>query len=172
MAVEPTYAELLAACQHSAVHLELRDFYMLDDPFWLTWQKTRHFDMDDRASWYDPYYDLMTAAVRRGVRVRRARLVSEPVHDYIKFEHALSAIHVAGGEEVRYLPRPLAKGLRLPANDFWLYDGEVMKSSYFSGVGDVVGRELIRDPEWVRFNAEAFEEIWERAIPQHEYEPR
>lgn len=37
MASETTFAELFAATRESAVHLEMRDGYMLDDPSFLAW---------------------------------------------------------------------------------------------------------------------------------------
>lgn len=164
--------ELFRTCQRSIVHLELRDAYMLNDPFWQHWKVHRGFDVEDRSTWYDPYFDRMKAAVDRGVPVKRARVVSEPVSDYIRCEHAISAIHAAAGEQVRYLGRRYATDLALPANDFWLFDDEILRLTFFSGDGDVVGRETVLDPELVRFHSVAFEAVWSRATPQQDYDPR
>ncbi|WP_438948653.1 DUF6879 family protein [Streptomyces atratus] len=54
----------------------------------------------------------------RGVRVLRARVVSEPVTEYIRFEHAITDANLRAGEEVRWLPRRRASTLALPGNDF------------------------------------------------------
>ncbi len=81
----------------------MRDIYTPDDPDWLDWQAGRRFDPAERwASWSD----LIRATVARGVSVRRIRLVSEPVTDYIRFEYDVTAAHnLAAGEQVRWLPR-------------------------------------------------------------------
>jgi hypothetical protein len=48
-------------------------------------------------------------------------VVSEPVTDYIRFEHATTGSNLVVGEDVRWLPRHLATGLLLPANDYWVF---------------------------------------------------
>jgi len=40
----------------------------------------------------------------RGVQIRRVRIVSEPVTDYIMFEHATTGSNVAAREDVCWLP--------------------------------------------------------------------
>jgi hypothetical protein len=106
----------------------------------------------------------------RGVRVRRARIVSEPVHEYIKFEHeATGSLNVAAGEEVSWLPRRRASDLCLPGNDFWLFDDHTIQFHHFDGDGRVVEDELCTDPEVIAMCARSFEAVWERAIPHSDY---
>jgi hypothetical protein len=64
-----------------------------------------------------PFHQSVADAVARGVTVRRARVVSEPVGDYIRYEHACTAQNIAAGEDVRWLPRRLASDLLIPGND-------------------------------------------------------
>jgi hypothetical protein len=96
--------ELLAECQHSAAHLEMRDHYMLDDPAYLDWLAGRPVDPAER--WPD-WLTSVRATVDRGVAVRRARIVSEPVADYIRFEYDVTdGLNIAAGEEVRWRSAP------------------------------------------------------------------
>ncbi|MFF7634744.1 hypothetical protein ACFZB9_16530 [Kitasatospora sp. NPDC008050] len=37
----PSIEELMVACRQSAVHLEMRDGYMWDDPRFIAWQEGR-----------------------------------------------------------------------------------------------------------------------------------
>ena len=83
----PSFAELLEQCQRSAVHLELRDSYAPTDRF-EAWQRGERINWEDRQSWWHPYDQLITDAVARGVVIRRARVVSEPVSEYIRWEHS------------------------------------------------------------------------------------
>lgn len=169
MASETTFAELFAATRESAVHLEMRDGYMLDDPSFLAWlEDGRVVDDPESQEWRA----LVRQTVDRGVSVRRARIVSEPLSDYIRFEHALTAGHnIAAGEEVRWLPRRLATNLALPGNDFWLFDGKTLLVNHFSGDSDWIGTEIDSDPSAVKLCAEAFEAVWSRAVPHEDYEP-
>ncbi|MFG3228236.1 DUF6879 family protein [Kitasatospora sp. NPDC048194] len=165
----PTLKELLAQCQESALHLEMRDGYMRDDPMFIAWQAGHRDDPEDRASWWRPWLELIRETVDRGVVVRRARIVSEPASEYIRFEYDITFTNVAAGEEVRWLPRRLATDLALPGNDFWLLDGKTLLVIHFSGDGDVTDREVIDDPGVISLCATAFEAVWERATPHDQY---
>jgi hypothetical protein len=169
VASETTFAELFAATRESAVHLEMRDGYMLDDPSFLAWLEDGRI-VDDPES--QQWRALVRETVDRGVSVRRARIVSEPLSDYIRFEHAVTAGHnIAAGEEVRWLPRRLATNLALPGNDFWLFDGRTLLVNHFSGNSDWTGMELDPDPSAVKLCTEAFEAVWSRAVSHEDYEP-
>jgi hypothetical protein len=147
----------------------MRDGYMQDDPKLIAWRAGERFDPDDRASWWRPWLDLIAETVSRGVVVRRARIVSEPVSEYIRFEYELTFTNVAAGEQVRWLPRRRATDLALPGNDFWLLDDETVLVNHFSGDGDWTGNELIADVAVANLCATAFETVWERAVPHDQY---
>ncbi|MFE5739734.1 DUF6879 family protein [Streptomyces celluloflavus] len=165
----PSFAELLGRCERSAVHLELRDSYAPTDRF-EAWKRGERIDWEDRASWWHSYDQLITDTVARGVAIRRARVVSEPVSDYIRWEHYVTRANVTAGEEVRWLPRRQATSVALPGNDFWLFDGTLLRVHHFSGDGVVVEDEITADPEAVKLCSAAFEAVWERATPHHQYE--
>ena len=170
MAEAPTFAELFKASHESAVHLEMRDGYMLDDPSFAAWLNDGRFELDDAES--REWRAIIRDAVSRGVDVRRARIVSEPLSDYVRFEHAITAVHnIAAGEQVRWLPRRQANGLALPANDFWLFDGGTLIVNHFAGNSDWTGIELDPDPAAIRLCAEAFEAVWSRAVRHEDYRP-
>lgn len=113
----PEFGELLARAERSAVHLETRDVYY-SNPRFEAWQKGERTDWDDRGTWWRPFHQQISDAVARGVDVRRARVVSEPVTEYIRWEHYVTQANVAAGEQVRWLPRRQATDLLLPVNDF------------------------------------------------------
>ena len=169
MATEPVAYGLLRSAGNSAAHMEMRDSYTPDDPDWLDWQAGRRFDPEERwASWSD----LIRATVARGVSVRRIRLVSEPVTDYIRFEYDVTAAHnIAAGEDVRWLPRPAAAGLLVPCSDFWVLDGQVVLWNHFAGDGSWVGEERCDDPAIAKLCASSFDAAWDRAIPHEAYQP-
>ncbi|NSL43619.1 DUF6879 family protein [Streptomyces sp. 8P21H-1] len=154
----PGFAELLGRCKRSAVHLELRDSYAPTDRF-EAWRRGERIDWEDRASWWHSYDQLITDTVARGVAIRRARVVSEPVSDCIRWEHHVTRANVTAGEEVRWLPRRRATDIALPGNDFWLFDGTLLRVHHFSGDGVVVEDEIVADPEAVKPCSAAFEAV-------------
>lgn len=168
----PTFRDLLSKCKHSAVHLEMRDAYAVDyeaGPF-ADWRAGYRHDPADRASWWRPWLDLVAETVGRGVTVRRARIVSEPVSEYIRYEHSGTFTNVAAGERVRWLPRRQASTLSLPGNDFWLFDDQWVYWNHFAGDGSSQGPEVTDSPAVVKLCADAFESVWDRSTPHDQYE--
>nr|BFE33085.1 hypothetical protein GCM10010200_053360 [Actinomadura rugatobispora] len=159
--------DLFAGVRHSAVHLEMRDTYDTEHPGfqdWLAGGSGRY----DRSAWLD----IVTSAVGRGAKIRRARVVSEPVTDYIRWEHMLTDENQAAGEEVRWLPRRRAFDLMLPGADFWMFDGRVVAFNFCAGDGtDTEDEVFTNDPDVVTRCIAAFEQVWERATPHKDYQP-
>ncbi|WHX19842.1 hypothetical protein QFW82_23725 [Streptomyces malaysiensis subsp. malaysiensis] len=167
----PSFEKLLAETTRSAVHLEMRDSYY-NDPLFEAWKRGERIDWNDRSEWWIPFYGHVADAVARGVRVRRARVVSEPVSDYIRWEHYVTKPNIDAGEEVRWLPRRGTTDLLLPGNDFWIFDDWLMRVHHFAGNGDLVAHELADDASVVKQCASAFEQVWKRAVPHETYEIR
>ncbi|WP_245657901.1 DUF6879 family protein [Herbidospora mongoliensis] len=165
--------EALASARRSAVHLEMRDSYMLDDPAFLAWQRGERSDPNDRASWWRPWLDVVAEATQRGVVMRRARIISEPIHPYIRYEYDGTFTNIAAGEQVRWLPRRRTTDLLLPGVDFWAFDDELVIFNHFTGAGQWAdpGMELCNDFHVAKGCAAAFEAIWDRAIPHDQYQP-
>jgi hypothetical protein len=162
----PSFAELIAATASSAVHLETRDAYTPSDPEFLEWKAGKPRPVPASQAWFD----LVREHTARGVQFRRARVVSEPVSDFIRFEHeATAGLNVAAGEDVRWLPRHRAPGLLVPVCDFWVFDGRLVRFHHFSGDGDIVADVMADDPAAARACSAAFEAVWELAIPHAGY---
>lgn len=170
----PSWAELLGSARESAVHLEMRDAYAAasEADELARWRATGEADTDPDSPYWRPWSELIRSAVGRGVRVRRARIVSEPVSDYIRYEHATSVVNLAIGEEVRWLPRRQASDIALPGNDFWLIDGRLIRWNHFTGDGASAPGEISEDPSAAQLCADAFAAVWARAIPHDEYKIR
>ncbi|MGW6457063.1 DUF6879 family protein [Streptomyces sp. NPDC055078] len=170
---EPGFNELLTAAQHSAVHLEMRDSYGVGDEAedFERWKRTGARDLDPTSEYWTPWVELIRQTVARGVVVRRARVVSEPVTDYIRYEHAGTVVNLLAGEQVRWLPRRQASDIALPGNDCWVFDGETALFNHFTGDGNwsEPGWEVRTEPSVARLTASAFEAVWDRGIPHNEY---
>ncbi|MEU8509200.1 DUF6879 family protein [Streptomyces brevispora] len=165
------FSDLIRSVRESAVHLEMRDGYGVDNEIegFAAWQEGHRLDPDDRGSWWRPWLDLVQEVTAKGVVIRRARIVSEPVSDYIAFEHSGTFTNVAAGEQIRWLPRRSASDLALPGNDFWLFDGRLVQFNVFDGVGRWVHTDQTEDAAVAKMCASAFEAVWERGIPHEKY---
>ena len=122
----------------------MRDAYVPGDPSFIAWQGGPPYDRTQReADWHA----LIGGARARGVVVRRARIISEPVTPYIRFEYDVTdSMNIAAGEQVRWLPRRRASDLALPGNDFWVFDDRLVRFGHFAGDGTGLGHEMTRRP--------------------------
>lgn len=165
--VPQSFIELLMTCETSAVHLEMRDSYTPRDPDYLRWIAGHPFDPAER---WPEWIETVRKVVDRGVEVRRARIISEPVTDYIRYEHALtSRLNIASGEHVRWLPREHASDLALPGNDFWVFDERLVLFNHFAGDGSSRKKEVREEAGVIRLCRTAFDAVWQRAIPHEQY---
>jgi hypothetical protein len=164
--------ELFATFERDAFHLELRDAYHVageDDPFhrWLN-------GWPDDGVWQQPWLSRIRRATRSGRTVRRVRVVTEPLTDYIRWEHAVTAANQEAGEDIRWLPRHLVpSGIAWPlrANDWWLFDDRLLAVGHLRQDGSVLGSELIDDPRTVSTCARLRDQLWVIAVPHAQYAP-
>ncbi|MDG4531910.1 DUF6879 family protein [Streptomyces sp. AV19] len=166
-----SFDELLNSATHSAVHLEMRDIYGVagEAEEFEQWKRTGEVDLDPESEGWSRWTALVRQAVARGVVMRRARIVSEPVSQYIKYEHATTAVNVTVGEQVRWLPRRRTSDIALPGNDFWLFDDRLVRFNHFTGDGDGAGFEYVEDKAVIKLCADAFAAVWERGVPHEEF---
>jgi hypothetical protein len=167
---------LFAGARHSAVHLEMRDAYAVEDETddIARFNATGRLDLAAEAEAPERLWwlDLMRQTKKRGVRLRRARIISEPVSDYIRYEYAGAPLNIMAGEEVRWLPRTKATRIALPGADFWLFDHQIILFNHFTGNGGWLGNELVTsEPDLAALCAKAFEDVWALATPHDEYQP-
>jgi hypothetical protein len=152
--------DMLRECKASAVHIEMRDDYTPDDPWFRAWREgdREEFERQLARSWLDEIRQV----IARGVVVRRLRMVSEPVTDYIRFECDTTRSNVETGEHVRWLSRRRAADLLLPGNDCWVFDSRRVLFNYFDGPGEWAGAEACDVAEVAARHTAAFDIAWER----------
>ncbi|MFR9722915.1 DUF6879 family protein [Streptomyces sp. MS19] len=168
----PPIADLMDSARETAVHLEMRDVYAVapENEQLARWRATGLRDTDPDSPYWRGWTGIVRRAAARGVTVRRARVVSLPASEYIRFEHAGTPVNLAAGEDVRWLPRHAASDLALPGNDFWLFDGHLVRFGHFDGDGHITGHELVQTPTVTQLCANAFHAVWERATPHTDFD--
>ena len=165
--------KLFATFKREALHLEMRDVYAVKDEAerFARFLEKGYRDHDAEAEQRRPWMTLIQDATAAGKVFRRARIISEPVTDYIRYEWEGTGPNVEAGEKIKWLPRRLASAIALPGNDFWIFDNSTVAFTVFTGEGDVFERQLTTDPAVVQLCHSAFEAVWSIAIPHAEYTP-
>src|SRR5260370_27118555 len=165
--------DLIATFKRDAIHLEMRDIHATDiekDRF-RKWLDGETLNQADEAEWGPPWHTMMRRNMDASKTMRRLRIVSEPVTDYIRFEWLDTEQLVKAGEDVRWLPRRHASTLLLPGNDFWMFDDETVAFTYFSGDGVILVYELTTAPAVVRHFKTPFNTACSIAIPHTDNHP-
>jgi hypothetical protein len=157
---------LITDFSREALHLEMRDNYGGDKPWFDRW---RAGDRDGVKADMQPWCDQVRAGVASGKVYRRLCVVSEPLSEYQRWSHAMNDLKVEAGEDLRWVPRRNVSAVAMPGNDFWLFDCEVVTFGLFDGEDMRTDILLSRESNVVQFCLEAFDELWSLAIPHHEY---
>lgn len=160
--------------EHSAWKLEVRDRYNVAeeaetiDRFLRTGDLGRDEEHARTSSWHRN----VTAGVEEGKIWQRVRVVSEPLSDYITWEHAVTRFNIEAGEDIRRLPRQHTAVAELPDIDFWLFDQTWVCVLHFDD--DDVPHELERidHPDEVTHYLRWCESAWQHAIPHREFTPK
>ena len=167
------WAEFIGKARSTAVHLEMRDAYGVagEAEEFAAWQATGPIDLDPDSESWRGWATIVRDATARGVQVRRARIVSEPVTAYTRWLHQSTIVNLAVGERVRWLPGSRASDISLPGNDFWVLDDRLVQFHHFSGDGDWAQEpfEHRKEPFVVKKCTGAFEQVWARATPHEDY---
>ncbi|MEV1245064.1 DUF6879 family protein [Nonomuraea sp. NPDC049750] len=163
--------ELFDTLERDAFHLELRDEYGVpreNAPF-ARWKRGER----DDCAWMEPWLARVRTSASAGRSMRRLRIVTEPVSDYIRWEHAVTPPMVEAGEEIRWLPRHQLPAVEFPldGSDWWLFDDQLLAVGRFDHDGRVLGSELVTDPAVVAQCAAVRDHLWPLAIPHAEYKP-
>jgi hypothetical protein len=162
--------QLCVGIKRSFVHLETRDSYGTDVelPHMAKWQRGQSDDF----AWLDWWLELMRSHRAAGRTCRRARIVSEPVSDYQRWTLSHAKLFVDAGEDVRYVPRPRLSTVALPGSgDFYVFDDERVVFLHYAATGTNASFDTTTDPATVRACRQAFETVWELAIPACDYRP-
>ncbi|MFD9946474.1 DUF6879 family protein [Nonomuraea sp. NPDC059023] len=165
---QTTIVDMIAAARPTAIHLETRRVH----PGRARVRRLGGGQDDRRAGSWGDWFDVVKAATGRGVEIRRARIVSEPITNFVRYEYDLTAeLNLAGGEQVCWLPRRQAPAFLVPLADFWVVDGQAVRFSHFAGDGRYLADEVSRDRAVAQACTATFEAVWELGTPHEEYRP-
>lgn len=170
---EDEFVQQFTDFQHNAWKLEVRDRYNVAEEtetirrFLRTGELGRGEDHARTSSWHRN----VTATAREGKTWQRVRVVSEPLSDYITWEHAVTRFNIEAGEDIRWLPRDHPAVNELPEMDFWLFDDSWICVLHFDE-NDVPYRlERLDDPAEVSRYRRWRDIAWQHAVPHSDFAP-
>ena len=95
----------------------MRDSYDQTDKGFAEWQATG----DIGAYEWGDHLDVVRAAVARGVTIRRVRVVSEPLSEYLRWEHACTEVNIKAGGTSAGCPAPKQRTCCCRGADCWVF---------------------------------------------------
>jgi hypothetical protein len=158
----PDFRQLFNSFEHTAFRLEVRDSYYEKEQL-QQFLAGGPVDLSYMDSWLAQIVKLRVA----DKRVERVRVVSEPHSDYTRYGLWLCRYNLQAGEDIRYLTRSRAVGL--PDHDYWLFDSSRLYIVRFTDQDELLGSELVEDPEAI-VQANAWRDAsWHQATPYSQY---
>lgn len=166
---DEVFDKLLTEFERESIHLETRDAYgtAVELPHLAKWVAGEPDDLH----WLEGWCSTLRAHVTAGRKVRRARVVSEPLSDYQRWSHSIAQRMVDAGEDIRWVPRRMTSSLALPGNDFYVFDGYLIVFMIYAGNGLGTDKVVSTDPADIRLCQSAFDAAWQLAIRHRDYQP-
>ena len=75
------------------------------------------------------------------------RVVTVPHCDYTRWGLTVAPLNIEAGEDLRWLPRHLAKGIDFAEHDYWLFDDNWVVFTVFAEDGRFAGGVEVSGPE-------------------------
>lgn len=149
--------------QHTAWRLETRRRYQSDEET----ETYLRFARGDDADWDldDPWCVSRREQAAFGKRFERVRVMDNPPTFGQRYLLDNARRNAAVGEDIRNLWRSDAVKLKLPDQDFWLFDSRVIALLHFDEADRMTDVELITDPVEVARACQVRDAAWHFATP-------
>lgn len=166
---------LIRRAHRDAFHLEVSDDHsqVSDEagPMRRVLAGLAPFEDDAYPPSWEAWEQLTSEVTGRGVPMRRVRIVSEPLTDYVRFLHSLTDRNLRCGEDIRWLPRQQTDPSEYTSDEWWLIDSATVAFTIFTPAGDFAGSAVTSDPVIVARCATVRQGLWGKAIPHQNYAP-
>jgi hypothetical protein len=164
------FSTMFTTFEHTAWRLETRRRYQSDEET----ETYRRFAAGGDAGWDldDPWCVSRREQSALGKRFERVRIVDDPPSIGQRYLLDNARRNSAVGEDIRTLSRVDADRLKLPEEDFWLFDSRVIALLHFDSNDRMTDVELITEPVAVLRACQARDAAWHHAVPFEEFEAR
>ncbi|MCW5250845.1 DUF6879 family protein [Streptomyces sp. SHP 1-2] len=157
------FSGLFGRFEHTAWRLETRRRYASDEAT----DTYRQFVETGRVDWtYDnPYCRKIREQTSQGKRVERVRIVDQEPTVGQRYLLDNARRNSGMGEDIRSMWRADADRLRLPAEDFWLFDSRLIAALRFDEGDRLTHVDLITEPAEVVRCGMIRDAAWHHAVP-------
>ncbi|AOW87550.1 MULTISPECIES: DUF6879 family protein [Streptomyces] len=162
------FGSLFGKYEHTAWRLETRRRYASDEKNdrWTRFVSTGETGDD----WADAaevrqFRDTVRAQTQQGKRMERVRIVDQPASLGQRYLLNCAKGNIGFGEDIRNLWRVDADRLRLPAEDFWLFDSRLVALLQFDHDDELTHVDLITEPAEVVRCCMIRDAAWHHAVP-------
>ncbi|MFC1429536.1 DUF6879 family protein [Streptacidiphilus sp. N1-3] len=161
------FDELFRTFQHTAWRWETQRGYDSDrqSPAYQAFLRGEEAVRDRRRPWLVN----IAAQVREGKRIERVRVLDNPPTEGQRFLLSGAPYNIDAGEDIRHLDRAKAEELRLPEDDFWLFDSRLLLRMHFDDQQRWLGAEAVEEPAEVLTACQIRDAAWHHAIPHAQY---
>ncbi|MEU1816534.1 DUF6879 family protein [Streptomyces roseifaciens] len=161
------FGRMFRTFEHTAWRLETRRRYQSDEET----DTYRRFARGEDAGWdlNDPWCVSRREQSALGKRFERVRVVDDPATPGQQYLLDNARRNSAVGEDIRNLWRGDAERLKLPEEDFWLFDSRVIARLHFDDADRMTGIELVTDPVEVARACQVRDAAWHHAVPYDKF---
>ncbi|MFC9927221.1 DUF6879 family protein [Streptomyces sp. NPDC127190] len=166
------FGALFSKFEHTAWRLETRRRYASDeaDVRWTRFIETGTADANGSDSPAAKQWgDTIRAQVALGKRIERVRIVDRPATTGQRYLFESAKWNIGLGEDIRNMWRADADRLRLPAEDFWLFDSRLLALLRFDDDDQLTHVELITEPAEVVRCCMVRDAAWHQAVPREQF---
>ena len=161
------FGALFSEFEHTAWRLETRRRYASDEAGsrWERFVATGNVVEDSsEGSPVTAFRGIMRAQTAQGKRVERVRFVDDPPTIGQRYLLESAKGNIASGEDIRNMWRCDAARLRLPAEDFWLFDSRLVARLCFDDDDQLTHVDLITEPAEVVRCSMIRDAAWHHAV--------
>ncbi|MFH8367742.1 DUF6879 family protein [Streptomyces sp. NPDC018031] len=162
------FGSLFGKFEHTAWRLETRRRFASDE------ESPDYREFVEKGSAplpnYHPFFEVVSSQVSQGKRCERVRIVDNPPTIGQRYLMFSAKRNRAMGEDIRNLWRSDADRLRLPAEDFWIFDSRLVALLNFDDDDNLIDVELITEPAEVVRYCQVRDAAWHHAVPGETFE--
>ncbi|NUT29845.1 MAG: hypothetical protein HOV84_28720 [Streptomyces sp.] len=166
------FGSLFGKFEHTAWRLETRRRYASDEVSerWQQFIDTGSVGEDWAATpKMRAFRDTISAQVAQGKRVERVRIVDQPATTGQRYLFNSAQGNIGFGEDIRNMWRADADRLKLPAEDFWLFDSRLIALLRFDDDDQLTHVDLITEPAEVVRCAMIRDAAWHHAVRREQF---
>ncbi|MFE9838714.1 DUF6879 family protein [Streptomyces sp. NPDC005551] len=163
---------LFARFEHTAWRLETRRRYASDEATdrWGRFVETGTVGDDSvLGAEHNRFGDMIRAQTAQGKRIERVRIVDRPPTTGQLYLLDSARWNIGNGEDIRNLWRDDADRLRLPAEDFWLFDSRLIALLRFDRDDQLTHVDLITEPAEVVRCSMVRDAAWHHAVSRQRF---